>query len=79
VPTLAGPASYALSETLGWKAGLGYPFRQAPAFYMVIALATLVGAGLNFIGIPPVSVALLRRRGQRRARAAFDGDDHVGR
>jgi Mn2+/Fe2+ NRAMP family transporter len=53
VPTLAGSASYALSEALGWKAGLGYPFRQAPAFYMVIALATLVGAGLNFIGIPP--------------------------
>jgi Mn2+/Fe2+ NRAMP family transporter len=25
----------------------------ARAFYVVIALATLVGAGLNFIGIPP--------------------------
>ncbi len=25
----------------------------ARAFYMVLALATLVGAGLNFIGIPP--------------------------
>jgi Mn2+/Fe2+ NRAMP family transporter len=53
VPTLTGSASYALSEALGWKAGLGYTFRQARAFYVVIALATLVGVGLNFIGIPP--------------------------
>jgi len=53
VPTLAGSASYALSEALGWKAGLGYTFREARAFYVVIALATLVGAGLNFVGIPP--------------------------
>lgn len=53
VPTLTGSASYALSEALGWKAGLGYTFRQARAFYVVIALATIVGVGLNFIGIPP--------------------------
>ena len=52
-PTLSGSASYALSEALGWKAGLGYSFRQARAFYLVIALATLVGVSLNFIGIPP--------------------------
>ncbi|WP_162528780.1 divalent metal cation transporter [Mycolicibacterium sp. CBMA 361] len=53
VPTLTGSASYALAEALGWKAGLGYTFRQARAFYVVIALATLVGVALNFVGIPP--------------------------
>lgn len=53
VPTLSGSASYALSEALGWKAGLGYTFREARAFYVVIAVATLVGVGLNFLGIPP--------------------------
>lgn len=53
VPTLTGSASYALSEAMGWKAGLGYTFRQARAFYIVIALATVVGVGVNFIGIPP--------------------------
>lgn len=53
VPTLTGSASYALSEALGWKAGLGYSFREARAFYVVIALATIVGVALNFIGIPP--------------------------
>ncbi|MFE3060842.1 NRAMP family divalent metal transporter [Nocardia sp. NPDC059239] len=53
VPTLTGSASYALSEAMGWKAGLSYTFREARAFYIVIALATLVGVGLNFVGIPP--------------------------
>ncbi len=53
VPTLSGSASYALSEALGWKAGLGYTFREARAFYVVIALATLAGVGLNFVGVPP--------------------------
>ncbi len=53
VPTLTGSASYALSEAFGWKAGLGYTFREARAFYIVIALATLVGVGVNFIGVPP--------------------------
>jgi Mn2+/Fe2+ NRAMP family transporter len=53
VPTLAGSASYALSEALGWKAGLGYTFREARAFYLVIALATIAGVALNFVGIPP--------------------------
>lgn len=53
VPTLSGSASYALSEALGWRAGLGYTYRQARAFYVVIALATLVGVGLNFVGVPP--------------------------
>lgn len=53
VPTLSGSAAYALSEALGWKAGLGYTFREARAFYVVITLATLVGVGLNFVGIPP--------------------------
>jgi NRAMP (natural resistance-associated macrophage protein)-like metal ion transporter len=53
VPTLTGSAAYALSEAMGWKAGLGYTFREARAFYVVIALATIVGVGLNFVGIPP--------------------------
>lgn len=53
VPTLTGSASYALSEAMGWKAGLGYTFRQARAFYVVIAVATVLGVGLNFVGIQP--------------------------
>ncbi|MCF7834285.1 MAG: divalent metal cation transporter [Candidatus Pacebacteria bacterium] len=53
VPILAGSAGYALSEALGWKAGLNYKFKQAHSFYLVIAISTLIGALINFIGIPP--------------------------
>jgi NRAMP (natural resistance-associated macrophage protein)-like metal ion transporter len=53
VPILAGSASYALMEALGWKSGLGLKFKQAHAFYITIALATLVGGLLNFVGIKP--------------------------
>lgn len=53
VPVLAGSASYALSETFGWKEGLFRKFRQAHAFYGVIVVATLVGLFVNFTGIPP--------------------------
>lgn len=53
VPILAGSASYALSEAVGWKARLDYKFKQAHAFYIVIILSTVLGALLNFVGIPP--------------------------
>ncbi|MEE6165995.1 MULTISPECIES: hypothetical protein [unclassified Mycolicibacterium] len=38
--------------TMGRKAGLGYMFRQARAFYIVIAVATVVGVSFNFVGDP---------------------------
>src|SRR3989344_857242 len=53
IPILAGSASYALSESVGWKAGLNYKFKQAHAFYLVIALSTVLGILINFIGIKP--------------------------
>lgn len=51
VPVLAGSAGYAVAEAFGWKEGLGRRFIQAPAFYSVIALATLVGLLVNFSSI----------------------------
>jgi NRAMP (natural resistance-associated macrophage protein)-like metal ion transporter len=53
VPVLAGSASYALAESMGWKAGLHYKFRQAHAFYIVIAVATLIGVLINLTPIKP--------------------------
>ena len=53
VPILSGSAAYALSEALGRKARLNYTFRQAPTFYVVIAVATIVGVTVNFVGIKP--------------------------
>ena len=53
VPILTGSASYALAEAIGKRASLGYTYRQAPTFYIVIALSTVVGMALNFVGVRP--------------------------
>ena len=54
VPVLAGSAAYALAEAFHWHEGLYRKFKQAHGFYGVITVATLVGLGINFIGIDPV-------------------------
>ncbi len=54
IPVLAGSAAYALSEALGWREGLSKTFRQAPGFYGVIIVSTVVGLLLNFSGIDPI-------------------------
>ncbi len=53
VPVLAGSASYALAETLGWKEGLYRKFKQAHGFYGIITVATLVGLLIIFTPIKP--------------------------
>lgn len=55
VPILAGSASYAVSEAFNWKAGLSMKFGRAHGFYGVIALATISGLLINFIGINPLT------------------------
>ena len=54
IPTLAGSASYAISETFGWKEGLHKKFKRAIGFYAVIIIAILVGLMINFLGIDPI-------------------------
>ena len=54
LPVLAGSSAYALGETFGWHVGLGRKPRRAKAFYGAIAVATLVGVGLNFSPIDPI-------------------------
>lgn len=54
VPVLAGSAAYAAAEAFNWNRGLAKRFREAYGFYGVITLATLVGLGINFIGIDPI-------------------------
>jgi len=52
VPILAGSASYAVSEALGWKLGLYKKPWEAKAFYGIIVLSTTLGYFINFIKIP---------------------------
>ena len=54
VPVLAGSASYAVSEALNWREGLNLKLKEARGFYGIIAIATLIGLLINFVGIDPV-------------------------
>jgi NRAMP (natural resistance-associated macrophage protein)-like metal ion transporter len=54
VPVLAGSSAYALSDAFGWKQGLFKKFNQAKAFYMVIAVSTIIGLWINFTNVDPI-------------------------
>jgi len=59
VPVLAGSAAYAVAETFRWPARLESKPRQAPKFYAVLAVATLIGMSLNFFGMNPIRALFL--------------------
>ena len=54
LPVLAGSAAYAVCGTFRWPASLERTLNKAKAFYGIIALASLIGLSLNFIGINPI-------------------------
>ena len=53
VPVLAGSAAYAVTEMVGVAGSLDAKPLRAKLFYATIAVTTLLGASLNFIGIDP--------------------------
>jgi Mn2+/Fe2+ NRAMP family transporter len=55
VPVLTGSAAFAVAETLGWPSGLDEKPRHAKKFYGFIALSTLVGVAIDFLGINPIT------------------------
>ena len=59
VPVLAGSTAYAITESMGWPAGLSRRVMQARAFYLVIAISILVGVAMGFIGISPIRALYL--------------------
>jgi Mn2+/Fe2+ NRAMP family transporter len=54
VPVLSASASYAFSEALNWESGLNLKLKRAHGFYGIITIATLIGLGINFVGIDPM-------------------------
>jgi NRAMP (natural resistance-associated macrophage protein)-like metal ion transporter len=54
VPVLTGSSAYAVAETFNWKCSLDAKPREASHFYVVIAISTLIGMLINFIGINPI-------------------------
>ncbi|HEX5185958.1 MAG TPA: divalent metal cation transporter [Nitrososphaeraceae archaeon] len=55
IPVLATSTAYGLSDTFGWKQGLSKKFGQAKAFYLVIIICGIIGLGINFLGINPIT------------------------
>ncbi len=58
VPVLAGSASYALSESFGWKFGLYKKLKQANAFYGIIIISTVIGFLINYFGFDPIKTLI---------------------
>lgn len=54
VPVLAGSAAYAVSEVLGFKAGLSHGFHEARGFYAIIIAATTLGALMGSLEVDPI-------------------------
>ena len=54
VPVLASSAAYAVAEAFGWPEGLERRWFEAKRFYAIIAIATIVGTGLDFTAIDPM-------------------------
>jgi NRAMP (natural resistance-associated macrophage protein)-like metal ion transporter len=59
IPVLAGSASYAIAELLGWRAGLDFAPRRARRFYLVIGGAIVAGALLDNLQIGAVRMLFL--------------------
>jgi Mn2+/Fe2+ NRAMP family transporter len=55
IPVLAGSAAYAVGEALDWPVGLARLPREAKAFYGTIAVSTLLGIAITFIGLDPIA------------------------
>lgn len=54
IPVLSGSLSYIVTEAFGWKEGLDKKWQEARPFYLIIAIALIVGLSLEYIGISPI-------------------------
>ncbi|WP_408396536.1 NRAMP family divalent metal transporter [Paraburkholderia nemoris] len=54
VPVLAGSGAYALSEAMGWRAGLERKVRDARGFYAIIAVSVLAALAIQYSPISPM-------------------------
>ncbi|HEY5383261.1 MAG TPA: divalent metal cation transporter [Candidatus Paceibacterota bacterium] len=58
IPTLAGSASYAISESFKWNTGLYRKLKEAYAFYGVIIVSMIIGLLLNFTHLDPIKALI---------------------
>lgn len=74
IPVLAGSAAYALGEARNWSVGLAKRPRDAKLFYGTVALATLVGLAMSFVGIDPIKALFVSA--VINGHCLCPGDDH---
>jgi NRAMP (natural resistance-associated macrophage protein)-like metal ion transporter len=54
IPVLAGSVAYAVAEARGWRTGLERPLNEARPFYVVIAVAIVLGIAVDFSPLDPI-------------------------
>ena len=58
IPILAGSAAYAAAEARGWQTGLERPLAEARPFYIVIAVAIVLGIAVDFSPLDPIKALI---------------------
>jgi len=58
IPILAGSAAYAAAEAHGWRTGLERPLAEARPFYIVIAVAIVLGIAVDFSPLDPIKALI---------------------
>jgi Mn2+/Fe2+ NRAMP family transporter len=58
IPILAGSAAYAAAEARGWQTGLERPLAEARPFYIVIAVAIVLGIAVVFSPLDPIKALI---------------------
>jgi NRAMP (natural resistance-associated macrophage protein)-like metal ion transporter len=58
VPILAGSSAYALSDTFGWREGLGKKLSQAKPFYIIILSSTMIGLWISISDTNPIQALI---------------------
>ncbi len=56
VPVLAGSCAYAVAEAAAWRGTLDQTPKGAPRFYIVIAIAMVLGLALNYLHVDAVKM-----------------------
>jgi Mn2+/Fe2+ NRAMP family transporter len=59
LPVLMGTVAYVVGAEFDWRRGLNEKVRNAPAFYAVIAVSTLLGSGIAYSGISPIRLLFI--------------------
>lgn len=54
VPVMTTGAAYDLAQAFGWRHSLSATFRDAKKFYAAIAIFTVLGVAMNFLGFNPM-------------------------